>query len=162
MSQSTKASSPILNFNFVTNRVFFIFALLTSVQLLSSAAVCVALSRRETRTGWSQTLAAVGGAVAACDAVIEAVVRARGFYWRVFFFVAAGCSSFFVLVSVLMLACNTEDSSFVAVNRDEVALCFGIIAWGCQFSRVMTVFVESEAQRPDVYNVQLNETFETV
>jgi hypothetical protein len=158
-SHGNKTVSHILKFNFVTNRVFNIFVLLTSVQLLSAVAVCVALSRHETRTGWSQTLAAVGGAVAACDAIIETIVRARGVYWRVFFFVAAGCSSFFVLVSVLTLACNTEDSSLVAVNRDEIALCFGIIAWGCQFSRVMVVFVESEAQRPDVYNVQLNETF---
>jgi hypothetical protein len=40
---------------------------------------------------------------------------------------------------------------------DEFALSCGIVVWGTHLSRITASVVESESQRPDVYNVQLND-----
>ena len=134
------------------SQVRTIFTLLTVIQFICAVIFCAALSVHNEGTV-TQTVTMLAGVVMTCDAVMEAIVRCKGMTLG-FRYILGACSvSLIFLVSlILFISYGVFEKPY-----DEFALSCGIVVWGTHLSRITASVVESESQRPDVYNVQLND-----
>lgn len=141
---------------FISTKTTFLYCSIVLTQLLTSTVAASCLSSEKVRTGAAQTFAAVGFSLLACDVLADFTARyarvSRGVY-----FPFAFSTTVLGLSAVLCLACNTEDSVESSVNKDELALCFGVCGWGCQFARVVANFAQLESGAQEVYKVRLSE-----
>lgn len=133
---------------FESARVALLYRFLLIVQFATALGSCFALSSRETRSGWAQSFALFGGCLLLIEGPLDLLLRRCSASLSVFFGV-----SFFAwllsLFSVLALGGNTEDSRDLPLNRDEVALGFLIVSWGCHFSKTTSSFVQDSLSRLD-------------
>ena len=131
---------------FESARVAVLYRFLLIVQFATALGSCFALSARETRTGWAQSFALFGSCLLLIEGPLDLLLRRFSVSFSFFFGV-----SFFAwllsLSSVLALGGNTEDSRDIPLNKDEVALGFLIISWGCHFSKTTSVFVQDSLSR---------------
>lgn len=126
---------------FVSARVGVLYRILLFIQFVTALGTCFALSARQTRTGWAQTFALFGACILLIDVNLDLLLRRFSASFSLFFG-ASFCVWLLSLSSILAIAGNTEDSIEVPVNRDEMALGFLIVSWGCHFSKTTSAFVQ--------------------
>lgn len=141
-----KKSSITLDDLFASARVGVLYRFLLFIQFATALGSCFALSARETRTGWAQSFALFGACLLLIDVPLDLLLRRFSAPLSAFFGVSF-CVWLLSLSSVLALGGNTEDSLEVPINRDEVALGFLIVSWGCHFSKTTSAFAQDSLSR---------------